>query len=103
MKAQAQVDLTAPPASSPARLYEDHKFEAIFRIPANHTLLVVRSRSRGGPVGSVRWEHEEYDASGLLVARYESFAEMNPVGLRLSGWCKYDLEGNPIGEGEWLA
>jgi hypothetical protein len=39
----------------------------------------------------------------MLVARYESFAEITAAGVRLSGWRKYDLDGNPIGQGEWLA
>jgi hypothetical protein len=76
-----------------AALREALNFEAIFRIPANHRLLAVRSRSRGGLVGAVFWEHEEYDGDGQLICRYKSFDEVSPAGRRRSGWRKYDGAG----------
>jgi hypothetical protein len=76
-----------------ASLRETLNFESIFQIPASHRLLVVRSRSRGGLFNAVFWEHEEYDATGRLICRYKSFDEVNPAGLRRSGWYKYDGAG----------
>ena len=76
-------------------------FEAIFRIPPTHRLIAVRSRSRAGIVGGTFWDHEEYDALGRLVARYESFEEQDPRGVhRRSGWRKYDILGRLAAEGE---
>jgi hypothetical protein len=80
---------------------EAFNFEAVFHIPSTHSLLVVRSRSRGGFQGGVYWEHEEYDAKGALIARYESFSESDHAGVRRSGWRKYDPMGGLIEEGEW--
>jgi hypothetical protein len=84
-------------------LHEVHNFEVDFRIPANHSLLQIRSRSRGGIFGGVYWEHEEYDSSGLLIARYESFEELIPGGVRRSGWRKCDDTGRLLEEKEVLA
>jgi hypothetical protein len=67
-------------------------FEVIFRVPPNHQLEQVRSRSRGGIMRAVYLDHEEYDASGCLVARYHCFEEVNRTGRR-SGWSKYDRQG----------
>jgi hypothetical protein len=76
-------------------------FETVFRIPATHWLVAVRSRSRAGIVAGTFWDHEEYDAMGRLVARYESFEETNPHGsARRSGWRKYDVVGRVVAEGE---
>jgi hypothetical protein len=76
-------------------------FEAIFRIPATHRLIAVRSRSRAGLVAGTFWDHEEYDALGRLVARYQSFEETNPQSnARRSGWRKYDVVGRLMAEGE---
>jgi hypothetical protein len=45
-------------------------FEVVFGVPAEHSLRLVRHAACGG----VRlWEHEERDASGGLVAVYESW------------------------------
>jgi hypothetical protein len=76
-------------------------FEAVFRIPPSHRLIAVRSRSRAGIVTGTSWDHEEYDALGRLVARYQSFEETNPNShARSSGWRKYDIVGRLIAEGE---
>ena len=76
-------------------------FEAIFRIPATHRLIAVRSRSRAGIVAGTFWDHEEYDAAGRLVARYESFEETSSHSkISRSGWRKYDIVGRLIAEGD---
>jgi hypothetical protein len=76
-------------------------FETVFRIPATHRLIAVRSRSRAGIVAGTFWDHEEYDAMGRLVARYESFEETKPHGnVRRSGWRKFDVVGRLVAEGE---
>ena len=51
-------------------------FEKAFGIPAGHTLRKVASSPLARPsmTGGWRWEHEEYDARGALVAVYESWA-----------------------------
>jgi hypothetical protein len=79
-------------------------FEAIFRISAEHRLVQVRSRSRAGILAGTFWDHEEYDAVGRLIARYESFEEMNPCSNdRRSGWRKYDIIGRLVAEGDLSA
>ena len=75
------------------------RFEVIFQVPATHRLLAVRSRSRGGLIRGVYWEHEEYDAGGRLVARYESFEEISATGERQSGWSKFDCAGQLVSKG----
>ena len=81
-----------------ASLRDALNFENIFRIPASHRLLAVRSRSRGGLFSAVYWEHEEYDGDGRLICRYKSFDEVSPAGPRRSGWRKYDGAGRLIDE-----
>jgi len=66
-------------------------FEAIFRIPPTHRLLVVRSRSRGG-----------LDSAGRLIARYKSFEEVSPAGIQQRGWCEYDGNGRRVAEADSL-
>ena len=80
-------------------------FEVLFEIPPHHRLVQVRSRSRGGLVSGTYWEHEEYDAGGRLVARFESFVEAGPDGHRESGWSKYDPSERLVGSGAlaWAA
>ena len=76
-------------------------FETVFHIPPTHRLVAVRSRSRAGALAGNFWDHEEYDAVGRLVARYQSFDERDAHGnQRRSGWRKYDLVGRLIAEGE---
>jgi hypothetical protein len=76
-------------------------FEAIFCISAEHRLVQVRSRSRAGLLAGTFWDHEEYDAAGRLIGRYESFEEMSPRGNdRRSGWRKYDIVGRLVAEGD---
>lgn len=79
---------------------ESH-FEAIFRVPPAHSLIAVRSRSRAGMLAGTFWNHEEYDAAGRLVARYESFEESGLLGRdRQGGWRKYDPDGRLVAKGE---
>jgi hypothetical protein len=76
-------------------------FEAIFQVPGTHRLVAVRSRSRAGIAAGTFWDHEEYDAGGRLVARYESFEEHDPRGeASRSGWRKYDIVGRLVAAGE---
>jgi hypothetical protein len=82
---------------------EVDNFEAIFRIPPTHRFLVVRSRSRGGLFSAVYWEHEEYDTTGRLIARYKSFEEVSPAGVQQCGWCKYDGNGRRVAEANSLS
>jgi hypothetical protein len=77
----------------------EHNFETIFQIPPTHSLVQIRTRSRGGIVRGVYWDHEEYDLTGRLVARYRSFEEMSTAGPRQSGWRKFDGEGHLLQEG----
>ena len=61
-------------------------FEKLFGVPADHQLELVRSKSCGD---AVRWEHTEYDASGVMVARYETLEDVDPVTGRYSrNWRK---------------
>jgi len=50
-------------------------FGEAFGLPPGHMLREVRSASqtRGKRAVGWRWEHEEYDAGGALVAVYESW------------------------------
>jgi hypothetical protein len=102
MKVQGHGPIS-PAGSRPhtSSIRDAFNFEAVFHIPSTHSLLVVRSRSRGGFEGGVYWEHEEYDPKGALIARYESFSESDHAGVRRSGWRKYDPTGRLIVEGEW--
>jgi hypothetical protein len=76
-------------------------FEAVFRIPSVNRLVAVRSRSRAGFLKGTFWDHEEYDSLGRLIARYESYEEVNPrSNHRRSGWRKYDIIGRLVAEGD---
>ena len=72
-------------------------FEKLFAIPADHELEQVRSRSRGGAITGIYWTHDQYDPSGRLVARFESFDERNS-GTRRTGWRKYSSDGALLDE-----
>jgi hypothetical protein len=75
-------------------------FEQVFGIPSHHRLEQVRSRARAGIVRGVYWVHEEFDAQGHLVARYESYQEMARSAPRRSGWCKFDRSGHLVASGD---
>ena len=68
-------------------------FEEIFGVPVEHSLRLVTSgpevRAGNGPR---RWEHEEYDGDGRLVAVYESWpreeASLSFVKYSPQGWVR---------------
>jgi hypothetical protein len=60
--------------------------------------VLVRSRSRGGLSSRMSWEHEEYDAMGQLVARFESFEASGPHGEPGRGWRRFNPHGQEIAE-----
>ncbi len=69
-------------------------FEEAFGMPAGHSLRLVHTALRG----EVRkWEHEEQDARGALVAIYESWSRgANPPEEGLGaggGFVKYSPHG----------
>jgi hypothetical protein len=69
-------------------------FEEMFGVCPEHRLVLVKSRSVGGDLPIERWDHEEFDHRGRLVARYETFIETDPVmGTVRSGWYRYDADG----------
>jgi hypothetical protein len=55
-------------------------FEQVFGIPKERTL---KQTSFKGSAGDSRdcWAHEEYDGQGALVARYESWMNLNINGV----------------------
>ncbi len=73
-------------------------FEALFGIPPQHQLVLVRSRSKRGLISGTTWEHEQYDTAGQLVARFESFEETGPTGQQVSGWRQFSPQGELIVE-----
>ncbi len=88
----ARIRGVAQPAQAfdPGTLvHAEPNFEAVFHIPDQHQLRLVRSRCRGGACSGVTWEHEEYDASGALVAEYESYTKTDPVRGKQSAWRKF--------------
>jgi hypothetical protein len=75
-------------------------FEEAFGVPAGHTLREVASvpLARPGVAGGWRWEHEEYDACGALVAVYESWACGGGEAARSgSGHCGGFVKYSPHG------
>jgi hypothetical protein len=67
-------------------------FEQQFRIAAGHRLREVRRRRLTSPLRtSVEWEHEEYNANGILVAVYESWTRGDD--LTLVSFVKYSPTG----------
>jgi hypothetical protein len=93
------METNAPQAAplGPSNLSsKEHNFEAVFQIPSSHDLVVIRSRTQGGETTTVVWEHDEYDASGQLIARYKSYEHVNAAGERRCGWEKLDARGKPV-------
>ncbi len=68
-------------------------FELLFRVPAQHTLVLVRSRGRGGRMRGEFWSHQELDGTGAVIASYESYDEVDTHGHVQCGWRKYDAAG----------
>ncbi|RVU16326.1 hypothetical protein EOE48_16670 [Methylobacterium oryzihabitans] len=70
-------------------------FETVFRIPADHTLRLDGTCSRGGRIYGMAWSHSEYDPAGRLVARYESYDEIGADRDEpRCGWRRYDPAGH---------
>ena len=73
-------------------------FEEAFGVPGGHSLRLVRTALRGSDVR--KWEHEEYDRNGRLVAVYESWScgDALPAGGRGGGgFVKYSPNGWVLG------
>ena len=98
MNPQIEADPVQVRPSETNTFSEEHNFEAIFQIPSSHSLVLIRSRSQGGSVLTEYWEHDEYDSSGELVARYKSFEQSGAKGEKHSGWCKFDKDRQLISE-----
>ncbi len=82
--------------------FEMARFESIFGMPAGHVLKQTGFRSRRGDQDN-SWTHEEFDATGRLVARYESWANTTFFGSPVSeGWMKYDPAGVLVASGTEL-
>jgi hypothetical protein len=78
-------------------------FERTFQIPSHHFLEQVRTRSRGGVVMEVHWEHREYAANGGFVARYESYQTLDSNDrIPRNGWSKYDHDGHLVDQGHFI-
>lgn len=76
-------------------------FEEIFGIPRSHVLKTEFYSHAGGQEEG--WTHEEYDAEGRLIARYESWTHTTIYGSPTSeGWKKFDLAGALIASGKGL-
>ncbi len=88
----------ATPDGSRSSIRDEHRFEAIFQIPATHRLVLVRSRSQGCPLSAICWEHDEYDTLGRLVARYRSYEQVTPAGETQRGWRRFDCHGHMVNE-----
>ncbi|TNC07260.1 hypothetical protein FF100_33010 [Methylobacterium terricola] len=81
-------------------LFQAPVFETIFRTPVEHRLVIRGSRSRGAPMDGVRWFHDEFDAAGVLVARYETYDEIDASGAARCGWRRYDAAGRLVARHE---
>ncbi|MFH6782998.1 MULTISPECIES: hypothetical protein [Methylobacterium] len=81
-------------------LFQPPVFETIFRIPVEHQLVIRGSRSRGAPMDGVRWYHDEFDAAGTLVARYETYDETDAACGARCGWRRYDAAGRLVARHE---
>ncbi len=81
-------------------LFQPPVFETIFRTPVEHRLVIRGSRSRGAPLDGVCWYHDEFDATGALVARYETYDETDEAGKERCGWRRYDAGGRLVARHE---
>ncbi|WP_245291010.1 hypothetical protein [Methylobacterium aquaticum] len=92
--------MTIQSGVSTVMLFQPPVFETIFRIPVEHRLVIRGSRSRGAPLDGVRWYHDEFDAAGILVARYETYDETDEAGQGRCGWRRYDAAGRLVARHE---
>lgn len=81
-------------------LFQPPVFETIFLIPVEHRLVIRGSRSRGAPTDGVCWYHDEFDAAGALVARYETYDVTDESGQERCGWRRYDAAGRLVARHE---
>jgi|KBSSwiStaDraftv2_1062776.scaffolds.fasta_scaffold2338277_1 hypothetical protein len=67
-------------------------FEHVFKIAPGHVLKEVRGHHN---TLDDDWRHEEYNADGELIARYESWHYLRPnkSPANFSGWLKYSSDG----------
>jgi hypothetical protein len=78
------------------------RFEEVFRIPEVHTLKQTYFKSSANGSRD-RWMHEEYDAHGALVARYESWMNLTINGFAHDdGWKKFSPTGEIVATGDDL-
>lgn len=73
-------------------------FTHIYAIPRQHSLTLLRHFGDGNQVPE-EWLHEERDADGRLVARYESWEDHS---RRASGYRKYDSAGRLLSASDRL-
>jgi hypothetical protein len=73
-------------------------FRRVFQIPADHLLTRTSFRSSAGSQRD-RWTHEEFDPTGKLIAKYESWMNttIRPLETK-SGWRKLDPLGRVLFE-----
>jgi hypothetical protein len=73
--------------------------EERFRVGPGNTLVQV-SQSQSGHLGQYeRWEYEEYDPAGRIVARITEWDEVSVgAGWARRGWRKVDSAGNFLDE-----
>jgi hypothetical protein len=82
-------------------------FEVTFNVPTAHRLRLVRTLRRAEDGEICEWEHEEYDASGKLVAVFESWpsGHSSPAGRQggrrgRGGFVKYAPNGEILRRSE---
>jgi hypothetical protein len=73
-------------------------FTQIFAVPREHSLILLKHSGRGAAKRE-EWLHEERDAAGRLVARYESWEDLS---RRSSGYRKYDPGGRLLSASDRL-
>ena len=78
------------------------KFRKVFQIPVDHLLTRASFRSLAGSQRD-RWTHEEFDQTGKLIAKYESWMDTTISPLKtVSGWRKTDPSGQVLLESDDL-
>lgn len=73
-------------------------FSEIYAVPGDHSLVLLR-HSGDAARRKEEWHHEERDAVGRLVARYESWED---AASRSSGYRKYDPAGRLLSASDRL-
>lgn len=71
------------------------RFKRIFGIQEGHTLREVQAH-----LGNYNddWTHEEFNAQGKLVARYESWDHLSPGQPHITDWRKISPDGTLVEE-----